>query len=48
MSKFGKRLPKNATEKIGDHSSLSSVEGDVLRYFFSFFFFALAVATGGQ
>jgi hypothetical protein len=33
ISKFDKRLPKNAT-KYGDHPSISSVEKDVLRIFY--------------
>jgi hypothetical protein len=29
MSNLDKRLPKNATEKFGDHPSITSVEEDV-------------------
>jgi hypothetical protein len=32
MSKLDKTLPKNATNKVGDHPSIISIEGDVQRF----------------
>jgi hypothetical protein len=34
MNKLDKRLPKNATDKIGDQPSITSVDGDVKMYFY--------------
>jgi hypothetical protein len=44
MSKFDKRLPKNAT-KFLDHLSIISVENDVQRFFL---FLALVAPKRGQ